>query len=50
VKEIGKESMDPKAILSFAEIMDHNHENSRELEIQQEHFEAIERSWGGREQ
>ena len=48
--EIGKERMDPEAIISFAEIMEDNHENPRALEILEEYLEAIKRSWGKREQ
>jgi len=48
--EIAKESMNPNAILSFAEILVDKHEHTRALEIFEEHLEAIERSWGKQEQ
>jgi len=48
--EIGKESMNHGAILSFAEILQNHHKTSRALAILEEHLEAIERSWGKREQ
>jgi len=48
--DIGKESMDPSAILDFAGSLQVNHEHSRALTILEEHLEAIERSWGKREQ
>ena len=48
-EEIGKESA-PIAVLQFAEMLQANHETSRALAILEEHLEAIERSWGKREQ
>jgi len=44
--EIGKKSMDPDAILEFAVFLHKNNEDSRALEILEEHLEAIDRSWG----
>ena len=48
--EIGKKSMDPDAILEFAVFLHKNNEDSRALEILEEHLEAIDRSWGKLEQ
>jgi len=48
--EIGKESMDPDTILSFAVILRTNSEHSRALELLEEHLEAIDRSLEKREQ
>jgi len=48
--EIGEESMDPDAILRFAAILDDNREHLRALGILEEYLEAIESSWGKREQ
>jgi len=48
--DIGKESLDPSAILVFAEILEDHHENSHALEILEHHLDTIERSWGKREQ
>jgi len=47
--EIGKESLDPEAILRFARLLE-NSETSRALAILEEYLEAIDRSWGKQEQ
>ena len=47
--EIGKESMDPGDILTFAQIVN-NDESSRSLTILEEYLETIERSWNKHEQ
>ena len=43
--DIGKESMEPKAILQFAAILQLNREPSRALEILEEYLYNIESSW-----
>jgi len=49
-EEVGKESLDPNIILGFSQIRVNKHEYSRLLTILEEHLEAIEISWGKREQ
>ena len=44
--EIGKESMEPDAILQFAMLLQGQHENSRALTILEDYLEVVERSWG----
>jgi len=48
--EIGKESLDPDAILEFARVLLENSETSQALTILEEYLYNIERSWGKREQ
>jgi len=47
---IGKERLDPDAILVFAEILQNHHETSRVLEILEDHLDIIASSWGKRNQ
>ena len=49
-EEIGKESLDPIAILQFGEILQDQHENSRALTILEEYLEAIESFWENKNQ
>jgi len=51
-EELGTDRIrkDPKAILMFAKILKDNDECPRALEILEEYLEAIESSWGKREQ
>jgi len=48
--KIGKESMDPDDIVSFAKLLQANSENSHTIEFLEEHLDNIESSWDKRNQ